>query len=84
MPESSPPDAAVLTRSVNRDLRRQVSELAPWFAANMPAYYVRTHDAAQQARQRGEPSPRASIRASRRSNKASSSISRRCSQSLRR
>lgn len=50
MPEPSLPDAAVLSRSVNRDLRRQVSELAPWFAANMPAYYFRTHDAAEQAR----------------------------------
>jgi glutamate dehydrogenase len=50
MPQPALPAAATLARSVNRELRRQSETLAPWFAANMPAYYFRTHDARQQAR----------------------------------
>jgi len=44
------PDAAAFERTVNRELRRESDRLVPWFLANMPAYYFRTHAAAEQAR----------------------------------
>ena len=44
------PDAATFKRSVNRELRRESDRLVPWFLANMPAYYFRTHAPAERAR----------------------------------
>lgn len=44
------PDAAAFKRAVNRELRRESDHLVPWFLANMPAYYFRTHAPAERAR----------------------------------
>ncbi|KHK03999.1 NAD-glutamate dehydrogenase domain-containing protein [Desulfovibrio sp. TomC] len=44
------PNAASFARVVNRELRSESDALVPWFLANMPAYYFRTHAPAEQAR----------------------------------
>ena len=44
------PNAASFARVVNRELRSESDSLVPWFLANMPAYYFRTHAPAEQAR----------------------------------
>ncbi|MHC1788838.1 NAD-glutamate dehydrogenase domain-containing protein [Solidesulfovibrio sp.] len=50
MTPSELPDAAAFARGVNRELRRESARLVPWFLANMPAYYFRTHVPVEQAR----------------------------------
>ena len=44
------PDAAAFTRTIHRALRRESDQLVPWFLANMPPYYFRTHGPDERAR----------------------------------
>lgn len=50
MPMSERPEAEAFLAAVTDGLRREASELAPWFLANMPDYYFLTHGPQEQAR----------------------------------